>query len=418
MTLPPDPPLADRVEDDGYVFPDYDGACFAGVPETLLSLLSDEFDQPLPPGSLDDFATGPPGDISEVVVVLVDGLGYDQWRRDREHAPLLRTLEDRGTVSPLTSVFPSETAAAIPTFQQGVPPAQHGLLGWFQYIAEYDAILQTLPFTTLDDEPAGEVFEDADPGVLTDGAVIYPAAADAGVDAHLYQPAKFEADTPGATDHPYWNVADAVAEVRADVEAAAADDDAGPAYRYVYIPNVDAIAHRVGTDHPRYRAQVDMVTECVRRELVERLDPDAATETLLVVTADHGHVDTDPATNVDLGDTAAWEHVGEADRVVGSPRNVQFHLEGEVAPVREALDDEFGDDVRTFTREEYLDRGLFGPGTCETFERRSPDLVAVHRRKGMWWEGDEIDLVGMHGGLTREEMLVPLASARVDRLQG
>lgn len=402
--------LLAAVEEDGFVFPDYGGYCFAGVPETLLSLVSDRFDRRLPADVFDDVDT----ETSQVVIVLLDGLGWDQFHRDRKYALLLATLADRGSLTPLTSVYPSETAAAITTVHSGRTPAEHGLLGWFQYIAEYDAVLQTLPFTTLDDVPAYEVFEDADRSVLSDAEPLYPTVDDAGVEAHLYQPAEFEADTPGATDHASSNVADAAIRLRQDLDAAVAKDE-GPAYRYLYVPEIDAAAHRVGTGHARYRAQVRMVTEALRYELLESLGEAAAEETLLVVTADHGHVDTDPETNVDLRGTAVWEHVADVPPV-GSPRNVQMHVDDPEATAG-AFHDEFGDDVRTFTRNEYLDRELFGPGTSDTFERRAPDLVAVHRERGMWWDDDELALVGMHGGLSREEMLVPLAVGNVDELR-
>lgn len=395
--------------EDGYVYPDYGGACFAGVPDTLLSLVSDEFDHRLPESVFEGIDT----DVSQVVLVLLDGLGWDQYQRDAAYAPLFDTFDSRGTVSPLTSVYPSETAAAITTLMSGQVPAEHGLLGWFQYVEEIDDILQTLPFLTLDGEDASAVY-DIDDAVLSDAESITRRVADAGVDAHYYQPAKYGEENPGATDHPYWNVPDALTELRLDLERAVNGDE-GPAYRYLYVSEIDAIAHEVGTEHDRYEAQVRAVTESIRYELLDRLGSDAAEETLVVVTADHGHIDTDPETNVDLRETAVWEYVG--DRMpTGSPRNVQFHVEDPVGAAA-ALHEEFGDDVRTFTREEYLDRELFGPGTCETFEKRAPDLVAVHREKGLWWDEAELDLVGMHGGLSREEMFVPFAAGRVADLQ-
>lgn len=403
-----DHPFLDGQAEDGYFYPDYDGYCFAGVPETLLSVVSDDVDARLPADALGDANT----DVDHVVVLLLDGLGWDQFHRDSDHAPLLDTLAERGSLRPLTSVYPSETAAAVTTFHSGQTPSEHGMLGWFQHVEAYGETLQTLPFTTLDDEPADEVIDGAEYGDLTDAEAPYPRVDDAEV--HLYQPEKFDADDPGATNHPYWNVADAVAQLRADVEAAVADD-APPSYRYLYVPNVDTAAHGVGTRHARYRAQVDMVTEAVRREFLGNMAAAAAERTLFALTADHGHVNTDPETNVDLRETAAWDHVGDDAVVVGSPRNVQFHLEGSVDPVRDALESEL--DLVTFTREEYTDRELFGGGTCPRFEETAPDLVAVHREKGMWHDPAKLDMVGMHGGLTREEMFVPLAAGRVDDLR-
>lgn len=407
----PEPTLIDDVEEDGYHFPDYGGRCVASVPETLLSLVADEFGHRLPADVFDGVDT----DVSQVVFVLLDGLGWDQYQRDADYAPFLDTLDAKGAVSPLTSVYPSETAAAITTVHSGLPPSQHGLLGWYQYLEEYDELIQTLPFTTLDDTPLTERYEEADREVLNDGEPLSPRVDDAGVDAHRYQPAAFDPETEAATDHPYRNVADAAAELRLDLDAAVADGE-GPAYRYLYIPEIDSIAHHVGTEHDRYEAQVRAVTEALRYELLDRLTDAAAAETLLAVSADHGHINTDPETNISLEETAAWAQVGDR-KPTGSPRNVQFHVD-DPATVAAALHEEFGDDVRTFTRAEYLDRELFGPGSCETFEKRAPDLVAVHREKGMWWDWEPAtDFVGMHGGLSREEMVVPFAVGRVADLR-
>jgi predicted AlkP superfamily pyrophosphatase or phosphodiesterase len=65
--------------------------------------------------------------------VFVDGFGYDQWCRieDDQHlrTPMLSAFSERGTVTPLTTIFPSMTAAAIPTIKTGQYPVEHGLLG-------------------------------------------------------------------------------------------------------------------------------------------------------------------------------------------------------------------------------------------------------------------------------------------------
>lgn len=105
---------------------------------------------------------------------------------------------------------------------------------------------------------------------------------------------------------------------------------------------------------------------------------------------------------------------------VGSPRQLQFRVrEGHVKALRSSLADQI--DCATFDREELLDVGLFGdrPGS-PTFERRLPDLLAVPRDRGVWYDDphDELSLVGMHGGGHPDEMLVPFAAARVSDLRG
>ena len=326
-------------------------------------------------------------------------------------------------MTPLTSIYPSETAAAITTLHTGRQPVEHGLLGWFQYVPELDATLQTLPFATVDGEPATEVYgDDADPRLLIDTDTIYQRAADSGIDSRLVAPKAFE-DAPydsvvkrGAKTTPYGTVAEMALRIRQCLTAAS-----GSTYVNAYVPALDATGHEHGNESPEYRANLGMVTDCLRRELVENLDPVVAERTLLVLTADHGQVDTDPERNVDLGTLGVEEHLqrdgdGEPIPALGGPRNLQFHVrDGHVEALRDKL--ESGADVRTFAREEYEELGLYGDREPTTrFEERAPDLVAVPRELSVWYDDGHLENVGMHGGLNPTEMLVPFAAVRLDEL--
>lgn len=411
--------LADRA-DDGYWYPSYGDYCFSNVPETVLSVLSDEFDRRLP----DDVFEGVRTDVDNVVLFLLDGFGYDHWRAYREDHPFLSALTDRGTVTPLSSIYPSETAAAITTIHTGRPPIEHGLLGWNQYIDSAGRIVQTLPFTTIEDEPLETASPASDPRELFEGEPLYGRAREAGIDSAAIQPSAFvdsgytRATTAGANRVGYDTVADLALSARRTVEGAS-----DPTYVYAYEPTIDTVSHAEGTGTERYGTNLEAIFDRLRRELIERIDPGVAERTLLVVTADHGIVDTVPAENVDLTAWTEWSALRETFRrddagdprlPTGSPRNVHFHVRPEhLEEARAIVNSNLRG--RTFTREEAVERGLFGFGTpSPLFERRCGDLIAVHRNRGVWWDG--MESVGMHGGLTREEMLVPFAAARLDTL--
>jgi hypothetical protein len=412
--------LRSAYEMGGYLFPAYGDRCFADVTESALSLLSDEFERALPDSAFGDLLDG---DIDRIVLLVLDGFGMDQWNRLTDELPFIHALEDRGTVTPLTSVYPSETAAAITTLHTGLLPAEHGLLGWHQYFEGVEKSIQTLPFLLEDGTPIHDDDPLANPRELFAGEAIYGDAEAAGIDTHAAQPehiadsASSRLTTAGAETNAYWNVADMAVTVKDTLETADA-----PTHVTAYVSNVDHIAHVTGTAADRYDAQVRMVTEAVREGLVEGLDIETAERTALLVTADHGHTNVDQSDAVDLDvpavqDTLERDDDDEPIPPVGGPRNVQFHVQdGRVEELRNFLERNL--DVLTFDREEYTERGLFGEAqaeTSETFERRAPDLVAVHRETAMWYHDD--DKIGVHGGMTAEEMLVPFAAARVSELQ-
>ena len=403
--------------EDGYLFPDYEGYCFANVPHTVASVLGVETGRTLPE---DVLADADASDVENVLVVLVDGFGFEQWRRERDHHPFLDRLSAEARVTPLTSIYPSETAAAITTFHTGRLPAEHGVVGWDVYEPNADVSFETLPFRTKD----GERPEDVSRSEVADARSLYVELADAGVASHHVVP--FEETNEGAALHTYESLDEFPARVRDALRAGVTGDN--PSYCYAYVPHVDHEGHRSGTTSNAYRETVGEVFEAVE-EVVSQLDaaddPAVAEETLLVVTADHGHVNTDPERNVNL-DRWDWlldalQRYGDGTpvRFSGSPRNLHLHLqEGRAMEVASTLRDEL--DARVFEREEVLDRELFGDvPPSETFRRRLGDVVVSHRDLSLCWgdtEPDDLELVGMHGGLNPEEMLVSFAAVRADEL--
>ncbi|WP_257300164.1 alkaline phosphatase family protein [Haloarchaeobius sp. FL176] len=402
--------LRDRFEDDGFLFPDYDGYCFANVPGAVASLLGADAGRSLPADTFDGVDTD---GVETVLVVLVDGFGWTQWRRERTHHGFLDRLTAAARVTPLTSIYPSETAAAITTFHTGALPAKHGVVGWNVHDPAAGETFEALPFLTK----AGEEPTGLGPDEVFDADAIYPSLAEQGVEAHHVVP--FDETYEGATAHTYGSLDELPGQVRAAVDAAD-----GRSYCFCYVPHVDHEAHHSGTGSDEYRDTVGEVFEVVERAL-DGLDDETREETLLLVTADHGHVDTDPERNVDLDadaelvDALARGPDGEPIRYAGSPRNVQLHLQrGRVQSTADRLSSSL--DARAFTRAEALERELFGDvEPSETFLRRLGDLVLTHRDLGTWWgdhEPEELELVGMHGGLHPDEMLTGVAAVRISDL--
>ena len=115
--------------------PDYRGGSLVNLMSSIATALGGS--SPYPP-----LAALPPQALAgarHLVLLVVDGLGFD-YLSSRDGA-LRRHLRGH-----LTSVFPSTTASAIPTFLTGLAPQQHGLTGWNMYFREIGAVVAPLPF--------------------------------------------------------------------------------------------------------------------------------------------------------------------------------------------------------------------------------------------------------------------------------
>lgn len=404
--------IDERVGESWGLRPDYGGYCFGHLSETVTETMGAHGGRTLPDDVFGDLATG----VDTVVVVLVDSYGYEFWARDRGRHSMLDKLTEQGRVTPLTSVYPSETAAAINTYQTGALPAEHGVTAWNVYDPELDISFAALPREvktggTATDLHAARVVA-ADP--------IEARLADAGVDCHHVLP--FPSHSETATTHRY-DAADL--STLASPLTAAIDESGDPGYVYAYLPQVDSTAHEYGVDAPEFHESAGRCFEQVER-VVSGVSEGAAEDTLLVVTADHGHTGVDPDASVALDDvpglTDALRTHGDGTpvRMAGSPRNVHLHLQADADPegVAAAVTDLV--DATVFSREEVLEMELFGDvAPSETFRRRLPDLVVCPRDVGLWWRAEEGELKnrGMHGGPSRREMLTQVAVARLSSLR-
>jgi hypothetical protein len=103
-------------EADGPVLPRYGEASLAEVvPSVLAAFGLSGFDNTL--------ALEP---ASAVVLLVVDGLGWEQL--DGDAAPIMARAA-RGS-APITAGFPATTAASLGSLGTGLPPGEHGLVGY------------------------------------------------------------------------------------------------------------------------------------------------------------------------------------------------------------------------------------------------------------------------------------------------
>nr|WP_219108181.1 nucleotide pyrophosphatase/phosphodiesterase family protein [Austwickia sp. TVS 96-490-7B] len=380
--------------------PRYDGAGLAGV----LPAVSAALGVPLPglPSPQDpDWPMPAVPPARRAVVVLVDGLGLELLRRRSGHAPYLRSLlPDAGAI---TSGFPSTTATSMGTFGTGLPPGAHGLVGYEVLVPERDRLVNELSWLDGPDplawQPSSTVFEQ-----LTAADVPVTMIGPAYFDGSGLTRAALRGATFRAADQPHARVPAALAALRAHPRCLV----------YLYWGEVDRAGHEHGCASSKWGEAVEEVDAALRR-LAGQLPPD----TLLVVTADHGMVDIPFADRIDL---AIEPELGDGVRHLGGEaRSPQLYVRpGATTDVWQRWNERLGDQAHVLTRQEALDAGWFGPpGTAEAairreeVSRRIGDIViscrsAVAVVDSRCQPPRLLRLLGLHGALTRDEVLVPL----------
>jgi hypothetical protein len=87
-----------------------------------------------------------------------------------------------------------------------------------------------------------------------------------------------------------------------------------------------------------------------------------------------------------------------------------FIKPGQADHVRSYFDQTWPGQFTFLDPSEAVAKGLFGPGTPHPrLADRLGDLIVAARDEAyLWWADKENPLIGQHGGLSPEEMIVPL----------
>lgn len=384
--------------------PDYAGGSIVNLMRSLVDACGG------PPLAAPPLANPPPAlhaalaavreDRRTLVLLVADGLGADLLQA---HGSALLRAACRGT---LTSVFPSTTASAIPTFLTGLTPAQHALTGWHLWLDELDETYAILPLVPRAGPPLEAEALAALPQRLFAHAPIFPALPRP---SYVVSPRAI-AFSPfnrhharGATVVPYDGLADLVETV--------ASLAAGPpgAYLYVYWSDLDACAHRHGIAGDATLAVLDAFgLACAA--LAERLDACGAR---LVLTADHGFIEAPEARCVDL---AAHPELAAllVRPLCGERRAAWCYLRpGCARPFTQYVREVLGDAFEAVSRERLLSGPWFGPGLPDPrLATRIGDygLIALDNWTIKDWLPGEARyrMRGVHGGTSQAEMTVPL----------
>ncbi|WP_305786307.1 alkaline phosphatase family protein [Symbioplanes lichenis] len=339
------------------------------------------------PGAVDSLGLGTAlGDVDRVAVLLVDGLGAYQLAAVREHAPILGQMGDRT----ITSGFPSTTPVSLATIGTGVPPGEHGILG-FTVRQPSGEVLNHIQWGHHPDplawQPVPTWFERVRAAGAGATLVTRPSFRGTGLTVACYRGASFS----GATDVP------SLAEAMLAALSA-------PGLVYGYHPDLDHHGHGTGVGSPEWVSAAAALEELVSR-LISGLPPRSA----LLITADHGQVNIPFTARPDISDISPPGLVG----VAGEPRVRYLHTApGAASRVAAAFRSALGSSVRVLLRDEAVYSGLFGSVPAAHAGRIGDvvvlcvdDIVLTARD----WEPPSVGkLVAYHGSVTAAEMTVPL----------
>jgi hypothetical protein len=418
------PSLDGDLPEGEFVLPYYDGLSIVNVPATTAALLGVRLPgaPPLPQEVWGPYAGG----VRCVFRVVIDALGFRRLQRfmAQELDSLFhRLLAQGGQLIPLTSVCPSTTTTALSSLWTGRLPVEHGLLGTRLFLRDQGLQANMITFTPVGFERRNILLEEGmEPEKFLPVPGVARALEEQGIESHVFVNKLYA--TGGLSDIFFRGVN----QVHTFVPGSGADlwvmlrrfmeERAGQRlFISVYWGAVDGIAHERGPASPAIDAEVRTWTRLMAEEFLDRLSPGALAGTVLTLLADHGQIDTPP-------DSAVWldRHPELLQHLLMKPVGEQrfsylFARQGKADAARRYLNERLSRAFVVIDSQRAFEAGLFGSGTSapETTARLG-DLLVVSRGDHVLYEGDASPLMlGLHGGLSPEEMLVPYVLVRLDR---
>jgi hypothetical protein len=411
---------------DVFLKPLYGSYCFSGLPTLIQNnfgvenCLSEIPLDVLPGGSLG---------FEKVVMVLVDGLGWRFFDEGLSSHPLFHRFQSEGVVAKLTSMFPSTTVAHVVAMATGMLPAQTGILEWYQYEPVFGDVICPLLYNFAGDKSRRKLSEwNSEIHAVFPNASLSCALASVGVRSHIYQPkahvsSVFSKATSGvASLVPYTNAQECFDALSERMKIP------GKAYHFLYLDALDAQCHESGPSSRKSMAEANNILSLLEGRLFGR-EASRWRDTLVIVTADHGLVDTNLQSVVYVNEV--WPGLSKllkrAPRTGlpiapcgGMGRNLFLHVEPQcIGEVRETLTQLLRQKAVVASVFDLLEDGIFGTNipSKSFFERAGSLVVLPHAHESVWWleEGKHrVEARGNHGGLSRQEMEIPFFSCAFD----
>ncbi len=396
------------------VKPLYDSYCFSNIPGTIKNIMcKNKNNSSLPFDCLPQLEN-----INNVVLFLIDGYGWKFFEKGQSKFPFLKRFINRGVVSKLTAQFPSTTAAEITTMNTDLPVYKSGIYEWNYYEPQVDDIIQPFLYKKTRDENLNSL--KIEPSKIFPNGNIYKKLKSFEIKSTVINFKDYTNTTynkfitEGAENFGYTSL-----PVGLNFLTQKLIDSKDKNYLYFYTDNIDHSMHEFGSDSNEKKIQTELLFGLLE-DFIKNIE-NKVENTLILVTADHGHINVNTEKmfylNREFPRILKWIKKNKKDDLLapaGSIRDLFLHIKEEnLDQAKFFLSEKLKEVALVFKTQELIDSGFFGKNISENFLKRIGNLLILPKEnRTIWWEGKEFEITvkSHHGGLSKDEMEIPLLS--------
>lgn len=380
--------------------PDYNN-CLVNLSNSILK----KFGAPTTAGTLPLADKYLEGEYKNVVLLILDALGTSIVERHLEENGFFRSH----MAGALDSVYPPTTVAATTSILSGLYPNEHGWLGWDVYYPQINKNVTVFLNTEQQKEKENAVPSAADP----DGKKRW-------AEDSLEKAFPAAAYNVGFQYTPYKNIIEIINESSGSAYAAmpfmppypqSADailhrveklcHEPGRKFIYAYWNEPDSTMHKTGTGSPETHRIVTMLEKMVEKTV------SGLSDTLFLITADHGHIDSKNVCLLDYPEIMRCLVRPPSFE----PRTLNLFVKDEYKETFPKIFNKyFGDSFVLLTKDEALSERLFGTGNDrDGLEDMIGDYIAlaISDKSIFITHFHTQEMRGVHAGLTEAERKIP-----------
>lgn len=352
-----------------------------------------------------------------IVLLLIDGFGWNTFERELEKSSFLKSLTGNSIVSKLTSQFPSTTASEITTMHAGVPVGVHGVYEWYYYEPEVDGVIAPFLFSFAGDKKRETLkLKNINPNNLFYRNNLYQILAKEGIESFIIDPYANSSYSKilrkGAIPVEMKDLSDGLKIVN-EIISKKSDKKR---YICLYSDELDWVEHAFGPESENFRNETTrLITELEKfyKQVHEK-------NTLVLLASDHGQKQLDRSkaryVNVlfpEILKMLKTNKKGEIIKFGGSPRDLFLYFKDEYLEEGKNILERGLKNCMVFKTSELIDEGFFGKDLLsENLKNRLGNLVVLPKDNNSvyWFERKkfEVTMNGHHGGISPEEMEIPL----------
>ncbi|MBS3781364.1 MAG: alkaline phosphatase family protein [Candidatus Thermoplasmatota archaeon] len=343
-----------------------------------------------------------------IILLILDGIGYEYLKEKGKDTILLDNLEGK-----ITSVFPSSTPSAIPTFYTGLPPQQHAVTGWYTFLKEIGIVSTILPFKPrFGDESLEESGIDIS-SILSSQSVMDDIERKT-IDVTLkkLKDSAVNSFYAGKNERMGYSSLDELFSLLQRLVRL------GDEKKYIraYWNGFDSTAHEEGVNGIS-TAKEFLDVSLQLGEFVEEMKD---TDTTLIVTSDHGFIDTKKEKSIRLEDHLRLQECLTLP-LCGDYRTLFCYVRpSKTDEFEEYWEENLSDICYLYKSEKLVKKNYFGLFKANPqLYHRIGDYTLIMKDNYIFQDTlpneEEHFLIGHHGGISEKEMYVPLSMIYLGR---